>query len=234
MLSPNSASDTKNAPVKNVTVWDIPTRLFHWSLVALVLILWISGTQGNLALHMSAGYALITLIVFRLIWGMIGSRSARFADFVRGPRAGLQYLSQSVRGQTPLYLGHNPLGGWMVLALLALLLVQAGLGLFSEDNLGIDNGPLAHLVSGATVSWATFVHKNVTLIVLLVLIAVHVCAVLFYLLVKRDNLIGAMLTGRKKIAVTENPVPVRFVSPLRAVIALAVAAGIVWGLGQVL
>ena len=234
MPSPDTASDTKNAPVKNIAVWDIPTRLFHWSLVALVLILWISGTQGNLALHMSAGYALITLVLFRLIWGLIGSRSARFADFVRGPRAGLEYLSQSVRGQTPPYLGHNPLGGWMVLALLAMLLVQAGLGLFSEDNLGIDNGPLAHLVSSATVSWATFIHKDVTLIVLLVLIILHVSAVLFYLLVKRENLIGAMLTGRKKIVATESPAPVRFVSPLWAVIALAIAGGAVWGLGQVL
>ncbi len=229
MQAPTSSSDKKS-----ISVWDIPTRLFHWCLVALVITLWVSGTQGNLALHMKTGYVLLTLLLFRLIWGVVGSRSARFSDFVYGPRAALTYLCRFVRGETPLYLGHNPLGGWMVLALLAVLLMQLGSGMFSEDNLGLENGPLAHLVSGATVSWATFIHKEITLTALYVLIGVHVAAALFYLLVKRDDLISAMITGRKKVPATEEIAPVRFVSLLWAPVCLAVSGGMVWALVQLL
>lgn len=214
---------------KSVPVWDIPTRLFHWCLAGLVVILWFSGTEGNLDVHMTAGYVLLSLILFRLIWGVVGSQTARFSDFVRGPGPVLNYLYRFSSNEKTFFAGHNPAGGWMVMALLSVLLLQGGSGLFSEDNLGIENGPLAHLVSGSMVSWATYIHTHVTLVILYILIPLHILAALVYLLVKRENLIGAMITGRKKVSSDIAAKPVGFVSPLWAVVALIIAGAVVWG-----
>ena len=219
-----SSSDQKIVPV-----WDIPTRLFHWCLAGLVAILWFSGTEGNLGVHMTAGYILFTLILFRLVWGVAGSQTARFSDFVRGPGTVLNYLCMFMGNKTAFFAGHNPAGGWMVMALLLTLTIQGVSGLFSEDNLGIENGPLAQFVSGGAVSWAVYIHTHVTLVILYVLIPVHILAALAYLLVKRDDLIGAMVTGRKKVSPDTETKPVWFVSPLRALVVLIIAGVVVWG-----
>ena len=211
-----------NALLHTVTVWDLPTRLFHWTLVALMIGQWLTAESASaMVYHVWGGYAVLALVLFRLIWGFAGSETARFSHFVRGPGAALAYVQALLRGETPLYLGHNPMGGWSILALLTLLLIQAGTGLFANDDIAFD-GPLAGWVSKNMSDGLTTIHKlNFNL--LLLVIAVHISAVLFYLLVKRENLIHPMLTGRKHLPPEQaNPAP-RMVSPWWGLVALAAA-----------
>ena len=125
-----------------VAIWDVPTRLFHWTLAALIAFSWWSAEYHHDDLHIWSGLAVLTLLIFRLLWGVVGSSTARFATFVRGPRAVLAYLRGGWRG-----IGHNPLGALSVLALLGLVAVQTGLGLIASDEDGLMEGPLAGLVS---------------------------------------------------------------------------------------
>jgi cytochrome b len=121
--------------------------LFHWTLVALMIAQWLTAqNSGAMDYHVWGGYAVLALVLFRLIWGVMGSETARFGAFVRGPGAALAYVKALLRGETPLYLGHNPMGGWSIVAMLILLLVQAGTGLFANDDILIE-GPLYSWVS---------------------------------------------------------------------------------------
>jgi cytochrome b len=172
--------------------------------------------------------SILTLVLFRVLWGFFGSTRARFSDFVRGPRTALAYARGLVRGGTAFYPGHNPLGGWMVVALLASVVVQTATGLFANDDIMIE-GPLARHVSKETSDWLTGIH-HVNFAVLTVLIAVHVAAALFYLLVKRDNLVLPMITGRKPIAEGRGFEPPRGGPLWLAVLLLALCAGAVWGI----
>ena len=177
-----------------------------------------------MAWHMRSGMIILTLLLFRIAWGVVGSTTARFSDFVKGPVEAIAY-ARSLRGDTPAAsIGHNPLGGWMVVALLLLLLLQAGTGLFANDDI-FTEGPLAHLVSKATSDQLTIIHKT-NFNVLLVLIAGHIAAALFYLFVKGENLIWPMVTGRKAMGAEESGL--RFRNPLLALVVLALAAAIVW------
>ena len=190
-----SSADTER-PV-TIAVWDLPTRLFHWLLVVLVAVSFTSGSIGGNAMqyHEWSGFAILVLLVFRISWGFFGSRTSRFSDFVKGPAAVWRYAAALVGGKSERYLGHNPLGGWSVLAMLIALLIQAVTGLFANDDI-ITEGPLFLWVSKPVSDWLTGVHRlNRYLIV--VLVATHVSAVLFYLLVKHENLIKAMVTGAK-------------------------------------
>jgi cytochrome b len=218
-------SDEKQS-VSVVKVWDLPTRLFHWTLVLLMVLQWWSAENSEtMDYHMWGGYAVLVLVLFRLVWGLVGSETARFSSFVRGPGAALAYFKALSRGETPLYLGHNPMGAWSIVALLTLLLIQAGTGLFANDDIMVE-GPLYGWVSKGTSDWLTSVHRlNFNL--LLLLIAVHVGAVLFYLLVKRENLVHPMLSGRKQLpGAVQAP---RLVSPWRALAALVTAlAAVGW------
>lgn len=215
MSEPNPLQQT-------VPVWDVPTRLFHWTLVALMIVQWLTAeSAGAMKFHVWGGYAVLTLVLFRLMWGFVGSDTARFSHFVRGPGAALEYVKALLRGETPLYVGHNPMGGWSILALLTLLLIQAGTGLFANDDITFD-GPLSGWVSKSMSNWLTTVHK-VNFNLLLVVIAVHVSAVLFYLLVKRENLIHPMLSGRKHLSPELAGSAPRLVSPWLGLAALAVA-----------
>lgn len=219
-------SDQPHA-LQTVTVWDLPTRLFHWTLVALMIFQWLTAEFGSaMDWHVWGGYAILALVLFRLIWGFVGSDTVRFRDFVRGPGTALGYVKALLRGETPLYLGHNPMGGWSIVAMLVLLLVQAGTGLFANDDITIE-GPLYAWVSKGTSDWLTAIHKfNFNL--LLLVIAVHISAVLFYLFVKRENLIHPMLSGRKHLPPElANPAP-RIVSPWLGLAVLAVAVAMVW------
>ncbi len=208
-----------------VRIWDLPTRLFHWSLVALVVFSVVTAQVGGnwMNWHMWSGYAILALIVFRLLWGFAGSRYALFAQFVRGPRAVLAYL-RAARGAGERYAGHNPLGAWSVLALLAALLVQAGTGLFANDEIATE-GPLSKLVSGATASLMTRVH-SLNQNVIYALVALHVAAIAFYFFAKRENLVAPMITGDKRGIATE---PARDDALMRARAALLalLAAGLV-------
>ncbi len=221
-------SDKSENP-QAVTVWDLPTRLFHWTLVMLMIAQWLTAeASSTMDWHVRGGYAVLALVLFRLLWGFVGSETARFGDFLRGPGATLEYAKALRRGETPHYLGHNPLGAWSIVAMLVLLLIQAGTGLFANDDILIE-GPLYAWVSKGTSDWLTTVHKlNFNL--LLLVIAVHISAVLFYLLVKRENLIHPMLSGHKRLPPElAQPAP-RIVSPWRGLATLVAVGVAVWSL----
>lgn len=212
---------------RGVRVWDLPTRLFHWSLVVLVALLYATGEFEMLDMrwHFWCGYAVIALTGFRILWGFLGSQTSRFADFLRGPAAVLRYLKSQSSTNPQFSIGHNPLGGWSVLALLLAVAVQSVTGLFASDEIESD-GPLVGQVSTHTVKLMTRLHhwnQNV----LLGLIGLHVIAVLFYLLARHENLIVPMITGRKKIADAR---PLRFTSTWIALVLLALSAAAVGAL----
>ena len=179
-------------PAASVAVWDLPVRLFHWGLVALVGFSWWSAKNEQLEWHMYSGYAILTLILFRVLWGVFGSSTARFANFVRRPRAVIAYIRDSRAWAA---IGHNPLGALSVLAMLVVLKLQVATGLINADDDGLIEAPLAKFTS---LESADFVHDlHETLFnVLLALIALHVAALLFYRLVLDKKLIKPMITGR--------------------------------------
>jgi len=187
-----------------VRIWDLPTRVFHWLLVLCVVGLVVSGQLGGSAMqwHFRLGYVVLALLLFRLVWGFVGGRWSRFGVFVRAPGVVLRYL----RGQvTPeMEAGHNPLGAWSVLGLLAVGLVQVGTGLFSDDEI-FNSGPLSHLVSSDWVSLSTWVHTEVSKVVLIALVLLHVAAIVYYRVAKRRDLVRSMLTGDKELAGTIEP-----------------------------
>ncbi|MRG70137.1 hypothetical protein GH722_00025 [Alphaproteobacteria bacterium HT1-32] len=205
-------------------VWDFPTRLFHWLLAALVAFSWYSAEFSDSLdardWHAYSGYAILGLVIFRIIWGFIGGRYARFRTFLRGPGAIADYL----RGRTTSR-GHNPLGALSVIGLLVLLLIQTVTGLMSNDDI-LFEGPLFHLVDKETSDLMTTVH-HYSWSVLQILIVVHLVAVLAYLIVKRDNLILPMITGKKAGENSADGPPV-IMSFHRAVAAVLVAAAITW------
>ncbi len=182
---------------RGTPVWDLPLRLFHWVLVLLVVSQVITAWIGGNALeyHALGGYAILALVLFRIAWGFLGGTHARFADFVRGPAAVLAYAKSLGSKSASAHRGHNPLGGWSVLAMLVSLLVQACTGLFANDDVMME-GPLVKHVSGRFSEIATAVH-DANAIVLLALVSLHVLAVLFYLFWKEQNLIAPMISGRR-------------------------------------
>jgi cytochrome b len=184
--------------VLEVRVWDLPVRAVHWVQAALVATSVTTGLAGGNALriHRLSGYAILALVVFRILWGFAGGRHARFGAFLRGPRAVAAFVRETLALRRPLYVGHNPLAGWEVLALLAVLLVQASSGLFSNDDIFFE-GPLAGLVSKALSDALTRVHRTGA-VVLLVLVAAHLAAAVFHLALERRNLVKPMLTGRAR------------------------------------
>ena len=180
-------------PVKEyLQVWDIPTRIFHWTIVVLVAVSWFSADHDFMRVHLWSGLTFLALLLFRVLWGLFGSTTARFVDFLHPPRKVVAYL----RGHAKtLYAGHNPVGGWMVAVMIGMLLAQALTGLFSNDGLHF-TGPLALWVSDDVSTRITGLHETI-FNVILVLIWLHLVAVGFYLLVKNHNLVGAMFTGKK-------------------------------------
>lgn len=177
-------------PTPHIQIWDLPTRLFHWSLAGLVIGAFVTAKLGGGAMvwHGRLGLAIIGLLAFRLVWGVVGSTYARFGQFVRGPAAIRAYLRGEWQG-----LGHNPLGALSVLALLGVLTLQAASGLFANDDIAF-SGYLSPLVDSHLSSDLTGIHHLLEKI-LMVLVALHVGAILFYVRVKKQNLVRPMLTG---------------------------------------
>lgn len=209
-------------------VWDIFVRLFHWSLAASILFAWWSGEQGGnwMQWHMYAGYSVLGLVLFRLLWGFAGSYYARFSEFVRSPAYTLKYGLQLAKRQEPHYIGHNPLGGWMVVMLLLLSAAQAGTGLFANDEI-FTEGPLVHLVSYDLSVEITRWHKLI-FDGLLIAIGLHLLGVIVHQVFKGEKLIQAMLHGRKMAGVQEARHPF---APLMRGVALAIlAAAAIWSL----
>lgn len=213
-----------------VRVWDVPVRVFHWSIVVLVTLSWASVENGYMKLHLWSGLTLLTLLLFRIAWGIVGSTTARFADFAQRPASALAYLRAMARGEHQPHAGHNPAGGWMVLLLLAVLLLQAATGLFSNDGVRF-NGPLAALISSRLSDRLSSLHGTMFNFILL-LVWMHVVAVLYYRFVRGENLIAAMISGRKPRDEISAQAALKFV-PLRwALLCLVLAAGIVWWIAE--
>ncbi len=212
--------------VGRIRVWDLPTRLFHWALAALVVFSFTTGKVGGswMDWHMRSGYAILALLLFRIAWGVAGSRTARFSSFLRGPRAFIRQARDVLARRHVPVAGHNPMGGWMVLLMLSVLLAQALTGLFADDEIATQ-GPLAAVVSNAWVDRMTSWHYyNGWLVV--ALMGVHVVAVGLYQWILGDDLVHPMVTGwRDMPGVAE---PRRAPATLAAAIFAAAVAFVYW------
>lgn len=183
---------------RSILVWDLPTRLTHWSFVLCIAVSWWTAEQRLMDWHRYSGYTMLGLLVFRIYWGIAGSSTARFARFLSGPRALLAYL-RLPREQRMRVVGHTPLGSWSVVVLLLAMVVQVTLGLFATDIDGLESGPLSHLVSFEGGRVFAEAHE-LSFDVLIALAAVHVVAILVHWLYDRNDLTSPMLSGRKHVA----------------------------------
>ena len=186
----------KGAGLVPVRVWDLPVRLVHWSFVALIPALWWTAENERFQLHGTLGLVMLALVVFRILWGIFGSTTARFSGFVRGPGAIRRYLAGLRSGIAAPIVGHNPLGALSVMALLGLLAIQVGLGVFAQDSGADFFGPLNSLVGWDTAKALSEAHGFVFNLIL-AMIALHLAAILYYRVVKKDDLVRPMLTGRR-------------------------------------
>jgi cytochrome b len=229
------APEPAPAAAPKVRIWDLPTRLFHWALAALVVISFTTGKIGGNAMtwHMWSGYAILSLLLFRLLWGFAGSRYARFATFVPGPAAVIAYVralatrapgARAAGHAAGGFTGHSPLGALAVIAMLLAVLTQAGTGLVANDEI-FTEGPLAQKVSGATSALATTIHRY-NEYVILGLVALHLLAIAFYFVVRKDDLVGPMIVGDKE-GVRAVPCVDDVATRVRALVLLAVCAGAV-------
>jgi cytochrome b len=211
-----------------ITVWDAPVRLFHWLLATLVVFSFVSGKVGGswLAWHMRSGEVILALLAFRLLWGFVGSDTARFTHFVRGPRRALRYARETLGGRHPPGVGHNPLGGWMVVAMLVILALQAFSGLFVDDEIATQ-GPLYAKASNAWIERMGTLH-HVNQYVVLAAVVLHVVAIAVYWKVLRTNLVGPMWHGRAEVEGAQAAPRMR--SSAMALLLLLAAAAAVYGL----
>lgn len=219
-------------------VWDLPLRLFHWALVGLIAFSYATAELGiaSMQWHMYSGFAILTLLIFRVVWGFAGSRPARFASFLASPARTLGYASALLRGRERRYLGHNPLGALSVVAFLVLIGLQVGSGLFADDDI-LTQGPLAPLVSADLRDELTGLHKT-TFNYIVALIVIHLLAVAFHSVVKREGLIRAMITGNKprddaEDAQVEAPASGAAMA-IRSLVVIAAAAAAVYGIVELL
>jgi len=211
-------------PLAERRVWDLPVRIFHWALVLAVLGAWVTHQLGvnYFVYHVWCGYAVLVLVSFRLVWGVVGTRHARFGNFVHRPVATVRYGLDLLRGRAGHSVGHNPLGAWMVIALLPALLAQSALGLFGNDEI-FNLGPLNGYVSNARGIELTSVHRRLFYWILAA-IALHVAAVAYHRLVRAEPLVRAMFTGRKPaLAVPEGEA----IHSSRIALALVIVAALV-------
>jgi cytochrome b len=194
-----ASSGTNTGAVKSrIAVWDLPVRVVHWWIVVLLVGLIITGKLGAdwLVWHMRFGQAMLALVVFRVIWGFVGSRNARFSAFLYGPSHVIRYTRSLFRTHE-IHATHNPLGGWMVVLLLAALLAQALMGLFTNDDI-LWGGPFSERVTKDTSDAISAIHRRFWWVIV-VLSSIHIGAVLAYLALLKDNLIIPMVTGHKDL-----------------------------------
>jgi len=206
-----------------VKVWDWPVRLCHWSFALLVPAMWWTAENSEMGWHMRLGQLLLAIVVFRIAWGFLGSSTARFTDFVRGPTTVVRYLM----GHSPPNLskhGHNPLGGWSVLALLSLILIQTGTGLFAGDPFDGATGPLNATVGVLTADFLTDWHETLFWI-LVGMIGLHLAAIVLYQGVFLQSLVEPMLSGKRAV---DSPEGAMVPAPMsRLLISLAIALAVV-------
>ena len=219
---------TSSMTAMPVRIWDLPTRLFHWVLALCVVAAIVTAKVGGEAIvwHFRVGFTVLALLAFRLVWGLIGGHWSRFGSFVVSPMATWRYLRQP--SATP-SIGHNPLGAWSVLAVLGILMLQVGTGLFADDEIA-NVGPLNPLLSGDWVQRLTFWHKEIGAKIIVVLIVVHVAAIAWYRRVKGENLVTPMLTGDKTLPPHTPASADGWGQRLLAFVIFAMAAAGVWAL----
>ncbi len=207
---------------RSIRVWDLPTRIFHWSLFLCVVAAFVTGLLGGnlIVWHGWLGLAIAGLLAFRIVWGVVGSTYARFHQFVPGPGRIIAYLRGQWHG-----LGHNPLGALSVLAMLVVLIFQVVSGLVSNDDIAF-NGPLYSLVSKSASDWLTGLHRQ-NMWVIGVFVAFHLIGIVFYLRVKKNNLVTPMITGMKKVE-DANAKPARGGGVIALLSALIVAVVVLW------
>jgi cytochrome b len=183
--------------VKKIRVWDLPLRLFHWTLAVLVITAILAIKLGDvMELHLVAGGGVLALIAFRIVWGLVGPRYARFSSFLHGPST----IAGYVGGGKTKYLGHNPLGSLSVFALLGLLLAQASTGLFSNDDIAFD-GPLVKFISKDVSDRITWLHAEIGATLIYVLSGLHIVAIAYYYFFRKQNLVTPMITGDQEVDV---------------------------------
>jgi cytochrome b len=216
-----------------IRVWDWPTRLFHWILAGLIIALVITGNVGGNAMvwHFRCGYGVLSLLIFRIMWGFCGGHWSLWRQLTCTPSLVRQYLTPSASHTSShtSFLGHNPLGSLSIIAILGLLGLQATTGLFSDDEIA-NSGPLVRFVAESTVSLATRWHKGYGKTLILLLVAIHLLAILWYFIRKKENLTRAMLTGNKT---AESTAPSSKDGPATWLLALAcmlVSGGLVFAL----
>ena len=180
-----------------VRIWDLPTRIFHWTLALSIVGLVITGNLGGNAMvwHFRIGLTVLALLMFRLVWGLVGGRWSRFSAFIYSPRSIIDYLRSN--GKAEHSVGHTPTGAASVFALLAILFAQVGSGLVSDDEIS-NAGPLTRFVSTATVNFATNYHKNIGKWIILGLVVLHLAAIIFYTW-RKHHLVAAMIKGDKQL-----------------------------------
>jgi cytochrome b len=222
------ATDAKGVadPVA-VHVWDWPVRIVPWTTVLLLIALLTTAKIGGdaMAWHMRAGEAMLALVLFRVVWGFAGSRYARFSSFVRGPRAVISYARSIFAPAHEVYAGHNPLGGWMVIALLLVLLFQTGTGLFTNDDV-LTDGPLVRFITKDLSDTISSFHRRNAWVVGGLAIA-HIGAVIFYRVALKQNLISPMLHGAKFLR-TGHAAAAGDGYNMRAAVLFAVCCVVVW------
>ena len=220
-----------DTPLARVRIWDLPTRLFHWLLVACVLGSIVSAKIGGNAMvwHFRLGYAVLTLLAFRLLWGFVGGRWSRFASFLYAPGTVLRYLRGESRNDEHHHVGHNPLGAFSVFGFLALLLAQVATGLVADDEIA-NTGPLNKFVSGTTSSLATGWHKSYGQWLIVTLIVLHIAALVFYWRRHRRNLVAPMWHGDKPLAAAQVPASADgpWARAIAAILLLACAGAVAW------
>jgi cytochrome b len=207
---------------RRVPVWDAPTRLFHWLVVVLIAACYVTFRLNWMDWHIWAGEAVLALLLFRLLWGLFGSDTARFSRFLASPAAACRHLAHLHRREPDTGVGHNPAGGWMVIVMIAILLGQTLTGLYENNDIA-DEGPFTELVPARVADLISDLHK-ILWNVLLAAIALHLVAIVTYAVVKRQNLLHPMVTGRKRLP-EEIPAP-RIAPWARAVVLLGVSVGI--------
>lgn len=214
----------------HVVVWDLPTRVFHWLTVILLVVLYITERLDWMDFHIWAGYILLALVIFRLIWGFVGSDTARFSRFIAPPRKAAHHLRRIFHREPDTMVGHNPAGGWMVLFMLALLLVQSLSGIYTNNDVA-NEGRWSEVVP-ASISNAISDSHTWVWDVILAAVALHVVAIATYAAVKKHNLLAPMLTGRK--ALSEPCAHPRMAKLWLAGLVLVIAAAITFVLADVL
>ena len=210
-----------------VRIWDLPVRLFHWALAACVIALVVTAKVGGNAMewHFRLGYGVLALLVFRLVWGIVGGHWSRFGAFLYSPARLLRYLRGTPHADDGI--GHSPLGALSVFGLLAVLVAQVASGLLSDDEIAFA-GPLTRFVSNAVVGQATSYHKEIGQYLVIGLVVLHLLAIAFYAGVRRQRLVGPMVHGDKVLPAPATPSRDDWASRALALVVLAASAGLAW------